>query len=52
MSRMLESTDGIVPTQQINRIARDLENFDEVPTILSILSKDELDANNIGLAKA
>ena len=52
MSRMLESTDGIVPTQQINRIANDLENFEEVPIVLSILSKDELDANNIGLAKA
>jgi DNA ligase-1 len=52
MSRMLESTDGIVPTQQINRIARDLENFEEVPIALSILSKDELDANNFGLAKA
>ena len=52
MSRMLESTDGLIPTQQITRISRDLQNFDEVPLVLSILSKDELTANNIALAKA
>lgn len=52
MSRMLEATDNVVSTQQINRIARDLENFNEVPILLSVLSKDELDANNVGLAKA
>ena len=49
---MLESTDGLMPTQQITRISRDLQNFDEVPLVLSILSKDELTANNIALAKA
>lgn len=52
MSRLLESTDGITPTQQIKRISDDLTNFDDVPLVLSILSKDELEANNLGLAKA
>ena len=41
MSRMLEATDNVVSTQQINRIARDLENFNEVTILLSVTSKDE-----------
>ena len=50
MSRLLESTDGITPTQQINRIARELENFD-APNLLKILSL-QYEVNNIGLVRA
>lgn len=49
---MLEATDQLITTQQVLRITRDLEGFDDKPTLLSILDKDELDANDLGLAKA
>jgi len=49
---MLEATDQLITTQQVTRITRDLEGFDNKPILLSILDKDELDANDLGLAKA
>ena len=52
MSRLLEATDQIITTQQVIRITRDLEGFNNKPILLSILDKDELDANDLGLAKA
>ena len=50
MSRLLESTDGVIPTRQISMISRELENFD-APHLLKILSR-QYEVNNIGLAKA
>ncbi len=50
MSRLLESTDGVIPTQQINMLSRELENFN-APLFLKILSR-QYEVNNIGLAKA
>jgi len=53
MSRMLESNDSIVQTQQINGIVRSLKNTTLVPKrVLLILDKDNLPSNNIGLSRA
>lgn len=51
-SRLLQVTDGIITTQQINRISRDLQHFENKDVFLSILDVDNLKPNNIGLAKA
>ena len=48
----MEATDQLITTQQVIRITRDLDGFNDKPVLLSILDKDELDANNLGLAKA
>ena len=56
MSRMMQATDQMVQTQQVNRIAKDLEGFTTLKSnpslVLRILDKDKLEANNLGLAKA
>ena len=52
MARMLEATDQLIPTQQIAMISRSLDNFENKGLVLSILDKDSLEANNLGLAKA
>jgi len=56
MSRMLEATDQLAPTQQISRISKDLDSFNtdgNTPSlVLQILDKDKLEANSLGLAKA
>ena len=52
MARMLEATDQLIPTQQIAMISRSLDNFENKGLVLSILDKDTLEANNLGLAKA
>ena len=56
MSRMLEATDQLIQTQQVIRISRDLENFSSHKSprssVLMILDKDNLNANQLGLAKA
>ena len=56
MSRMLQATDQMIQTQQITRISRDLEGFNTQKSsrsmVLTIINKDELSANNLGLAKA
>ena len=52
MARMLEATDQMIPTQQIGMISRSLDNFENKGLVLSILDKDTLQANNLGLAKA
>lgn len=39
-------------TQQVATISRSLEEFDNKGLVLSILDKDSLMANNLGLAKA
>ena len=56
MSRMLQATDQLTPTQQVGRISQDLEGFTTIKSnpslVLQILDKDKLEANNLGLAKA
>lgn len=46
----------MIQTQQVTRISRDLESFNtqksNTSLVLTILNKDELSANNLGLAKA
>ena len=49
---MLEATDRMRPTQQIAKISSSLDNFENKGLVLSILDKDNLEANNLGLAKA
>ena len=51
MSRMLELTDTMLPTQQVTTISREIQHSDSKPLLLSILAQ-EYDSNNIGLAKA
>ena len=52
MARLLEASDTLTPTQQIRMIGNALENFENKGLVLSILDKDNLTANNLGLAKA
>ena len=52
MARMLEATDQMIQTQQVAMISRSLDNFENKGLVLSILDKDTLLANNLGLAKA
>lgn len=54
MARMLEATDNLTPTQQVTQISRATGSFEtnQKPFVLSILDKDKLMANNLGLAKA
>ena len=56
MSRMLQATDQMIQTQQVARISRDLDTFNTQKSsrsmVLTIINKDELNANNLGLAKA
>tara|TARA_R110000737_G_scaffold34382_1_gene52889 strand:- start:1889 stop:3418 length:1530 start_codon:yes stop_codon:yes gene_type:complete len=52
MSRLLEATDQVIQTQQVIRITRDLETFASKAILLSIIDKDNLEANQLGLAKA
>ena len=55
MSRMLQATDQLTPTQQI---ASDFTGFGDIHDLrvillwFQILDKDTLEANNLGLAKA
>ena len=53
---MLQATDQMIQTQQITRISRDLDGFNTQKSsrsmVLTIINKDELSANNLGLAKA
>jgi len=50
---MLESTENLLPTIQITRISKELENFEPyIPDVLTLLSINELQSNSIGLAKA
>jgi DNA ligase-1 len=53
---MLEATDQLIQTQQVARISRDLDSFNTLKSprssVLIILDKDNLSANNLGLAKA
>ena len=51
MSRMLELTDSMLPTQQVTTISREIQHSDSKPLLLSILAQ-EYETNNIGLAKA
>lgn len=56
MSRMLQATDQMIQTHQIRDISRDLNTFNTEKSsrsmVLTIINKDELKANNLGLAKA
>ena len=52
MTRMLEATDQLIQTQQVALISRSLDEFKSKGLVLSILDKDNLEANNLGLAKA
>ena len=56
LSRLMEATDQLITTQQVIQISRDLSNFNTLvsprSSVLSILDKDSLSANNLGLAKA
>jgi len=52
MARMLEATDQLIQTQQVALISRSLEEFQDKGLVLSILDKDNLNANNLGLVKA
>ena len=53
---MLEATDQLIQAQQVIQISRDLDNFSSQKSprssVLMILDKDNLNANNLGLAKA
>ena len=51
MTRLLEATEQLTPTQQVILISRELENFEEKEIFFSILAQ-EYPSNNIGLAKA
>jgi len=51
LARLLESTDGLTPTQQIARITTELTHFKDKRSLFAILSQ-EFPSNNIGLAKA
>lgn len=51
LARMLEASENMTPTQAITFLSRELENFEDKPTLFSILSL-ELKTNNIGLSKA
>ena len=51
MSRLLEATDRITPTQQVSIISRELNDFEDKANLLSILAQ-EYDVNNIGISKA
>ena len=52
MSRMLEATDQLITTQQVASISRSLDEFEDKALVLSILDKDSLETNNLGLARA
>ena len=53
LCRLLESTESLLPTVQIARISKELENFEPfIPDVLTLLSNSELESNGIGLAKA
>ena len=54
MARMLEATDNLIPTQQVAKISGAMGSFntEQKPFVLSILDKDKMMANNLGLAKA
>ena len=53
---MLEATDQMIQTQQVARITTDLDKFNTTKSprssVLAILDKDNLEANNLGLSKA
>ena len=51
LARLLESTDGLTPTQQVARITTELTHFQDKSSLFAILSQ-EFPSNNIGLAKA
>ena len=51
MTRLMEATQDLNPTQQVTLISRELENFEEKETFFAILAQ-EYPSNNIGLAKA
>jgi len=51
MTRLLEATEEMTPTQQVTSISKALENFEEKDIFFSILAQ-EYPSNNIGLAKA
>jgi DNA ligase-1 len=51
LARLLESTDGLTPTQQVARITTELTHFQDKRSLFAILSQ-EFPSNNIGLAKA
>lgn len=52
MSRLLESTKGKTPTQQVKLIATELDKFDTHKNAVIQLLAREYPSNNIGLAKA
>ena len=52
MSRLLESTKGKTPTQQVKLIATELDKFDTHKSAVIQLLAREYPNNNIGLAKA
>ncbi len=52
MSRLLESTKGKTPTQQVKLIATELDKFDTHKSAVIQLLAREYPSNNIGLAKA
>ena len=52
MSRLLESTKGKTPTQQVKLIAAELDKFDTHKSAVIQLLAREYPNNNIGLAKA
>ena len=47
MTRMLEATDQLIQTQQVALISRSLDEFKSKGLVLSILDKDNLEANNL-----
>jgi len=51
MTRLMEATQDLSPTQQVTLISRELENFEEKEIFFAILAQ-EYPSNNIGLAKA
>ena len=52
MSRLLESTKGKTPTEQVKLIATELDKFDTYKSAVIQLLAREYPSNNIGLAKA
>ena len=51
LTRMMEASEFMTPTQAVTFLSRELVNFEDKETVFSILSL-ELETNNIGLAKA
>lgn len=51
MTRLLEVTDRVTPTQQVTVISRELDKFEDKSSLLRILAQ-AYEINNIGISKA